>query len=162
RFRCAGGGFGHGRPRCHGARCRHGSAVAASGRANRGAGPCAHAPAGEQCARRRVGADRRSLYCAPSRRAEPGVCAVDGRHLLALVLTCGAGVVAVGALTARSLFALCMYVAAAAALATGAALALGAGDAGLGLALFAAAWAPVLLLAAMLLSGRTVKPTRRS
>jgi hypothetical protein len=86
---------------------------------------------------------------------------MNGLHLLALALTCGAVVVAIGALTARSLFALCMYVAAAAALAAGAALALGAGDAGLGLALFAAAWAPVLLLAAMLLSARTVKPTRR-
>lgn len=82
-------------------------------------------------------------------------------HWLALGFACSAFVVGVAALMARSLFAMCMYLAATGVLAAAAVLALGAGDAGLTLALFAAAWAPLLLLAAMLLTARAAKAKRR-
>jgi hypothetical protein len=81
-------------------------------------------------------------------------------HWLALVLGLAALVASVAALMARSLFAMCMCIAAAGALATGVLLALRAGDAGLVVALFSAAWAPILLLGTILLSVRSVKPMR--
>jgi hypothetical protein len=84
-----------------------------------------------------------------------------GLHWLALVFTCATFVVAIAALMARSLFAMCMHLAAAGVLAAAAALALGAGDGALVLALFVAAWAPLLLLAAMLLTARATKAKRR-
>ncbi len=79
----------------------------------------------------------------------------------ALILTLAALACACGAATARSLFAMCMYVAAAAALASATLLALGAGAAALGVALFGVGLAPVMVLAALLLSARAVKPKRR-
>jgi hypothetical protein len=82
-------------------------------------------------------------------------------HWMALALAVAALFVGVGALLARSLFAMCMYVAGAGALAASALVALGAGDAALAVALSGAAWAPLLLLAAMLLSSRAAKPMRR-
>jgi hypothetical protein len=85
-----------------------------------------------------------------------------GLHWLALGFTCAAFVIAIAALMARSLFAMCMYLAAAGVLGAAAMLALGAGDAGLAAALFLAAWAPLLLLAAMLLTARATKAKRRS
>lgn len=68
---------------------------------------------------------------------------------------------AFAALTARSLFALCMHLAAFGALIAAALLSLGAGEAGLGAALVIAAWAPLLLLGAMLLSARAAKTLRK-
>lgn len=82
-------------------------------------------------------------------------------HWLALGFACAALVVGVAALMARSLFAMCMYLAATSVLVAAATLALGAGDAALTLALFAAAWAPLLLLAAMLLTARAARGKRR-
>lgn len=79
----------------------------------------------------------------------------------ALALMAAALACACGAATARSLFAMCMYVAAAAALASATMLALGAGSAALGVALFGVGLAPVMVLAALLLSARAVKPKRR-
>ena len=81
-------------------------------------------------------------------------------HLLALALACAALAVAIGALLARSLFAMCMNLGAAGALTAAAILAMGEGDGALVVALFAAVWAPILLLAAMLLSARAAKPKR--
>lgn len=84
-----------------------------------------------------------------------------GMQWLALLLACAVVASAIGAIVARSLFSMCMYLLAAGALAAAVVLLLGAGEGALALALFAAAWAPVLLLAAMLLSARAVKPMRR-
>jgi len=77
---------------------------------------------------------------------------------LAVVLACATLAVALAALAARSLFVLCMQLAAAGALGAAAVLALRAGDAALLLALFVAVWAPILMLAAMLLTSRTLRP----
>jgi hypothetical protein len=84
-----------------------------------------------------------------------------GMDWLALALACAALAVATGAMLARSLFAMCMHLGAAGALTAAAVLGLGAGDVALPLALFAGAWAPVLLLAAMLLSARATRAARR-
>ena len=65
-------------------------------------------------------------------------------HWLALGFACAAFVVGVAALMARSLFAMCMYLAATGVLAAAAVLGLRAGDAALAVVLFAAALAPVL------------------
>lgn len=74
----------------------------------------------------------------------------------------GAGVVAaLGAILARSLFAMCMQLIAAGGCVAALVLVLGASQSALALALFAAAWAPVLVLAAMLLSARAAKDARR-
>lgn len=86
---------------------------------------------------------------------------VAAMQWFALVLTGAALAAAVSALLARSLFAMCIYLSATGALGAAAALALGAGDAGLAIALFAAVWTPLLLLAAMLLSARATKTVRR-
>lgn len=83
-----------------------------------------------------------------------------GVETLALALTAGVIAAAFYAVTARSLFAMCVALVAAGALAAGALLALGAGGAALGQALFGVALAPVILLAALLLSSRAVKPAR--
>ena len=82
-------------------------------------------------------------------------------HGGALVLMLSALACACGAATARSLFAMCMYASAAAALIGATMLALGAGAAALGVALFGVGLAPVLVLAALLLSARAVKSGRR-
>lgn len=74
--------------------------------------------------------------------------------LLLIVATIAA---AFAALTARSLLALCLCLAAAGAMAAAALLALGAGDAALVTTIVVAAWGPVLLLAAVLLSARSAK-----
>lgn len=80
---------------------------------------------------------------------------------VALALAVATLLVGFAALTARSLFVMCMYLAAAGALGAAAVLAIGAGDAALAVALFAAVWAPLLLLAGMLLSARAAKSVRR-
>src|SRR5262245_13283069 len=79
---------------------------------------------------------------------------------LALALAIATVAVALGALATRSLFVMCVQLAAAGALGAAAVLALRAGDAALLLALFVATWAPVLLLATMLLTSRTTRPAR--
>lgn len=81
-------------------------------------------------------------------------------HALALVLTGLAIAAAVGALMARSLVAMVLCLAAVGALTASALLALSAGDAALAQALFAFALAPVILLAALLLSSRAAKARR--
>ncbi len=82
-------------------------------------------------------------------------------HWLAAPLLAAALAAGLGVIMARSLFAMCMCLAAAGASAAAAAALLGAGEGALALALVAAAWAPLLLLAAMLLSARAAKPRRR-
>jgi len=84
-----------------------------------------------------------------------------GMQWLALALAVAVAILAMCAIAARSLFSMCMYVLAAGALTAAVVLLLGAGDGALALALFAAAWAPVFLLATMLLSTRAAKPIRR-
>ncbi|MCX7356588.1 MAG: hypothetical protein NT015_00325, partial [Alphaproteobacteria bacterium] len=64
---------------------------------------------------------------------------------------------AIGAMLARSLFVMCVHVTVTGVAVAAAVLLLRADDGGVALALFAAAWAPVLLLAAMLLSVRATK-----
>jgi hypothetical protein len=64
---------------------------------------------------------------------------------------------AIGAMLARSLFVMCVHVTVTGVAVATAVLLLGADDGGVALALFAAAWAPVLLMAAMLLSVRATK-----
>lgn len=80
---------------------------------------------------------------------------------LALALIAVAIASAAGALLARSLFVTCMHVIAAGVSCAAAAMLLRAGDGALAFAVFAGAWAPVLLLAAMLLSARSAKTSRR-
>lgn len=75
----------------------------------------------------------------------------------ALALIVATIAAALAALSARSLLALCLSLAAAGALATAALLAMGAGDAALVTSIVIAAWGPVLLLAAVLLSARSAK-----
>jgi len=79
---------------------------------------------------------------------------------LALALVGVAIASAIGAVGARSLFVTCMHIVCAGVSVAAALLLVRGGAGGLALALFAAAWAPVLLLAAMLLSGRSVKAQR--
>lgn len=79
-------------------------------------------------------------------------------HWLALALTLGAIAGALGAVTARSLYAMCVYLVVAGACAAASLLALGAGDAALAQALIGVALTPVLLLATILLSTRAAKP----
>src|SRR5688572_19457257 len=85
----------------------------------------------------------------------------DAGAWVALVLTFGVIASALGAAMARSLYTLCMHIAAAGALAAAALLAHGAGDAALTQVLFGAGVAPFLLLAVLLLSTRAAKPMRR-
>jgi len=81
-------------------------------------------------------------------------------QLIALVLTLGAIAAALGAVTARALFASVMYLIVVAALAGAAILTLGVGDAALALFLLGVGVAPILLLGAILLSVRAAKPRR--
>jgi hypothetical protein len=84
----------------------------------------------------------------------------DALSLLALALLLASLIAAVGAVTSRSLFATCLYLTSAGAAVATVILLLGAGNGALAVALVAAAWAPVLLLAAMLLSARAAKDGR--
>jgi multicomponent Na+:H+ antiporter subunit B len=81
-------------------------------------------------------------------------------QIIALVLLIGAIAAAMGAVTARALFASVMYLIVVGALAGAAVLTLGAGDAALALLLLAVGVAPTLLLGAVLLTTRTAKPRR--
>ena len=83
-----------------------------------------------------------------------------GAQALALLLTVGAFAGAVGAMTARSLYAMCVHLVVTGAYAAASMLALGAGDGALAQALLGVALTPVVLLAAMLLSARAAKPRR--
>ena len=83
-----------------------------------------------------------------------------GLQVLALAAAGSALIVGVAALMARSLFAMCMYLAAFGALAACATLALGGGDAALAVALLAGALAPGCVLAAIVLSARAAKARR--
>lgn len=76
---------------------------------------------------------------------------------MAVGLTAVAAVSGVGALLARSVFVMFAQLVVCAAAAAGALLLLQAGDGALALVLFGAGWAPLLLLAAMLLSARAAK-----
>lgn len=80
---------------------------------------------------------------------------------LALVLLGGALASVLAALLARALFVLCMYLAAAGALVAAAVALMGESGAALAIAALFAAFAPVLLLGAVLLSARTTKAQRR-
>jgi hypothetical protein len=84
-----------------------------------------------------------------------------GLSMIALGLMGVALAAAVGALMARSLFAMIMHLIACAAAVAVCVLLRGGGEGALAIALVGAAWAPVLLLAAMLLSARAVKPGGR-
>lgn len=79
--------------------------------------------------------------------------------MLAAVLALGAGVMAVAALRARSLFVTAGCVAGVAALAAGGVVLLGGGDGALALAAFGVGVAPVIVLGGVLLSARTAKTT---
>lgn len=74
-----------------------------------------------------------------------------------LILIAFAVVSALGALAARSAFAMIMYLSVTAALSAVAMAAMGAGDAALGVALVGVALAPFLLMGAVLLSARASK-----
>lgn len=80
---------------------------------------------------------------------------------LALAMVCVAAVAGAGALMARAVFVMFAQLVVCAAAAGAALLLLGSGDGALAIVLFGAGWAPLLLLAAMLLSGRAAKRTRR-
>lgn len=81
---------------------------------------------------------------------------------LALALLGVALASAIGALVARALFVTCMHVVTAGVSVAAAVLLLQAGEGGVALALFAAAWAPVLLLAVTLLSARAARAEKRA
>ncbi|MEQ1489370.1 MAG: hypothetical protein ABL932_02360 [Terricaulis sp.] len=76
---------------------------------------------------------------------------------LAVALLGVAIATAIGAMLARSLFVTALHVTVTGVAVATAVLLLRADDGGLALALFAAGWAPVLLMAAMLLSARATK-----
>jgi hypothetical protein len=84
----------------------------------------------------------------------------DALQWLALALMGAAMAGAAGAIIGRSLFASCMHLAASGVAVAGVVLLLGEARGALAVALFAAAWAPVLLLGAMLLSTRAAKHAR--
>lgn len=69
---------------------------------------------------------------------------------------------AIGALAARSLFVTCMHMISAGVCTAAATMLLRGGDGAVAFALLAAAWAPVMLLAAMLLSARSTKAVART
>jgi len=79
---------------------------------------------------------------------------------LAGVLALGAGVMAVAALRARSLFVTAACVAGVVALAAAAALLLGGGDGAVAMAAFGVAFAPLVIMAGVLLTARTARTTR--
>ncbi|MBL8545603.1 MAG: hypothetical protein JNL81_04020 [Hyphomonadaceae bacterium] len=80
---------------------------------------------------------------------------------LALALLAVAIASAIGAVAARAMFVTVMHLVTAGVSVAAAVLVLQAGQGGLALALFAAAWAPVLLLAVTLLSARSARASRR-
>lgn len=80
---------------------------------------------------------------------------------LGLALMAGMLAAAGAAIAARTLMAMALHLAIAGALASAALVLFGAGDAALAMALFAAGFAPVMLMAAMLLSARTAKQMPR-
>jgi hypothetical protein len=80
---------------------------------------------------------------------------------LAAILAAGAIVLAIAALTARSLFVMSIALSGVAGLAAGVLLALGAGDGALNLVLVGAGLAPIILLAGVLLSARAAKAQQR-
>lgn len=77
---------------------------------------------------------------------------------LAILLSAGAAIAVLGA---RSLFGLCVALAALSACAAGALLALGRADGAAGTAVLGVGIAPIVLLSAVLLSARAAKPRRR-
>jgi hypothetical protein len=81
-------------------------------------------------------------------------------QVLALVLLIAAIAAALEAIMSRSLLAMCGHLTAAGALVATVVLLLRGGDGALAAALFAAAWAPINLLGAVLLSARAAKPWR--
>ncbi len=81
---------------------------------------------------------------------------------IGVVLLLLGAAVGVGVLVARSLFAVCVGMAALAAIMAAALAALGHGDGALSLGLFGAGVAPVLLMAGVLLSGRAAKPRKQA
>jgi hypothetical protein len=84
-----------------------------------------------------------------------------GEQWGALLLTIFVILAALGAVTARSLFAMALYLAAAFAMAGAALLALMKPDAALALTLFGVAILPFLMLSSLLLSARVIKPGRK-
>lgn len=80
---------------------------------------------------------------------------------LSLALLGVAIAAAVGALSARSLFSACMHLVCCGVSVAAVALLLRPGEGSLALALIAAGWAPLLLMAAMLLSDRKTKSERK-
>jgi hypothetical protein len=84
-----------------------------------------------------------------------------GVHVLALVFLAGALACALATAMSRSLFAMCMSLASAHACAAVVLMSFGAGDASLTLAVFGAGFAPVLILAGLLLSSRAAKTYKR-
>lgn len=87
---------------------------------------------------------------------------IMGLQIVALALLAIAIAAAVAAVLARSLFVMCVNLAAAGAACAGAVLALGADEGALGIALLGAALAPVLLLAVVLFGKPTAKPRPRT
>ncbi len=85
----------------------------------------------------------------------------EGAHWFASAFLAAALAAGFGVVMARSLLAMCVYLAAAGAAVAASVALLGRGDGALALVLFAVGWAPLLLLAAMLLSARSVKGGRR-
>lgn len=83
-------------------------------------------------------------------------------HGLALVLIVAAIATAIGALMARALFTMAMYLAASGALIAASFVLLGAGEGALAAALVFALLAPLLLLATILLSTRAAKAQRQA
>lgn len=85
----------------------------------------------------------------------------DAAHWLALILIVASVAMAVMALMSRALFVVAMYLAACGALCTAAFMLLGAAQSALAVALVFALFAPLVLLAVILLSSRTAKAQRR-
>ena len=85
----------------------------------------------------------------------------EGAHWFASAFLAAALVAGFGVVMARSLLAMCVYLAAVGATVASSVALLGRGDGALALVLFAVGWAPLVLLAAMLLSARSVKGGRR-
>lgn len=81
--------------------------------------------------------------------------------ILAPLLALGVAAAGIGALAARSLFVCSLWVSVAGAIASVLLALLGALSGALTFALIVAAWTPLLLLAAMVLSKRTTKSARR-
>ncbi|MBN8606819.1 MAG: hypothetical protein J0L81_07865 [Caulobacterales bacterium] len=85
----------------------------------------------------------------------------DAAHWLALILVVASVAMAVAALMSRALFVVAMYLAACGALCAAAFMLLGAAQGALAMALVFALFAPLVLLAVVLLSSRVAKAQRR-